>query len=136
VRRAVVAFSALLGACAAGPEVDLVGDGGAVVHAYTDVAFADTPEARAQGLVGHAPLGPDQAMMLDYPVVDQACITNASVDFPITAVFVDDAGGIVAVESLAAHDARIPCHDGVFRVLETDADGAALAGSAKSVVIQ
>lgn len=126
-------FALLLCSCAS-PEVDLVGGDGAVVHAYTNVAFADTSDARATGLVGHAPLGPDEAMMLDYPVVDQACITNAEVDFPITAVFVGASGGIVAVESLAAHDQRIPCHDAVLRVLETDADGAALAAAATEVV--
>lgn len=118
----------------ASPEVDLATSNGAVVHAYTAVAFAATPDARARGLVGHAPLAPDEAMMLDYPVVDQACITNAEVDFPITAIFVDASGGIVGVEPLAAHDARIPCHDGVLRVLETDANGAALAASAEEVV--
>jgi uncharacterized membrane protein (UPF0127 family) len=130
-RYAVVAVF-LLG-CGA-PEVDLVGGSGDVVHAYTNVAFAETPDARQQGLVGHAPLGPDEAMMLDYPVVDQACITNAEVDFPITAIFVDGAGGIVAVEPLDAHDARIPCHDGVLRVLETDAHGASFAAGATEVL--
>jgi len=123
-----------LGACAA-PEVDLT-DAGTVVHAYTSVSFADTPEARAHGLVGHAPLGPDEAMMLDYPVVDQACITNADVEFPITAIYIDSSGGIVAAESLAAHDARIPCHDGVLRVLETDASGASAAANATEVILR
>ena len=128
-----IAAALLLASCAS-PEVDLVAQGGAVVHAYTNVTFADDETARATGLVGHAPLAPDEAMMLDYPIVDQACITNEEVDFPIAAIFVDASGGIVAVESLDAHDARIPCHDGVLRVLETDAQGAALAASATEVV--
>lgn len=96
----------------------------------------ETPDERARGLVGHAPLGPDEAMLLDYPVVDQACITNAEVDFPITAIFVAASGDIVGVEPLAAHDARIPCHDGVLRVLETDAQGAALAAGAARVLLR
>jgi uncharacterized membrane protein (UPF0127 family) len=130
----LVALALLLCACG-GPEVDLA-DGGSVVHAYTNVAFAETPEARAHGLVGHAPLGAGDAMMLDFPVVDQACITNAAVDFPISAIYIDSNGGIVGVESLAAHDERIPCHDGVLRVLETNASGAALAASATEVVVR
>ena len=128
-----VAFAVILAGCAS-PEVDLASSDGAVVHAYTTVTFADTPDARAQGLVGHAPLGPNEAMLLDYPVVDQACITNADVDFPISAIFVDESGGIVGVESLSAHDTRIPCHDGVLRVLETDAQGASFAAGAARVL--
>ena len=131
-----LAALALLALCACGgPEVELA-DAGAVVHAYTSVSFADTPEARAHGLVGHAPLDADEAMMLDYPVVDQACITNADVDFPISVIYIDSSGGIVAIESLAAHDTRIPCHDGVLRVLETDATGASLAASATEVIVR
>ena len=132
--RSLVAFAVILCGCAS-PQVDLTA-GGATVHAYTNVSFAETPDARAQGLIGRAPLGPDEAMMLDYPVVDQACITNAEVDFPISAIYIDASGGIVAVESLAARDARIPCHDGVLRVLETDASGASLAQDATEVVIR
>jgi len=131
--KVAAAFVLLACACGGSPEVDLVG-GGSVVHAYTNVAFAETPDAREQGLIGHAPLGPGDAMMLDYPVVDQACITNEEVDFPITAIFVDASGGIVGVEPLEAHDTRIPCHDGVLRVLETDAQGATYAASATEVV--
>mgnify|MGYP001551094349 FL=1 len=132
--RSLAVLAVVLAGCAS-PEVDLTA-GGAIVHAYTNVAFAETPDARAQGLIGRAPLAPDEAMMLDYPVVDQACITNADVDFPISAIYIDSNGGIVAVESLAAHDARIPCHDGVLRVLETDASGAALARGATEVVVR
>ena len=132
--RSLAVLAVVLAGCAS-PEVDLTA-GGAIVHAYTNVAFAETPDARAQGLIGRAPLAPDEAMMLDYPVVDQACITNADVDFPISAIYIDSNGGIVAVESFAAHDARIPCHDGVLRVLETDASGAALARGATEVVVR
>ena len=124
--------AALLAACSGG-EVDLLGPDGAVVHAYTNVTYATTPDARAQGLVGHAALGPNDAMVLEYPVVDQACITNAQVDFAITAIFVDGSGEIVAVDSLAAHDTLVPCHDGVLDVVETDAAGATFATAASRV---
>jgi len=130
--RRVAAAAVLLAACG-GSEVDLVGPDGAVVHAYTNVEYATTPDARAQGLVGHAALGPSDAMVLEYPVVDQACITNAQVDFAITAIFVDANGTIVAVDSLAAHDALIPCHDGVLDVVETDSSGATFATAATRV---
>jgi len=124
--------AALLAACGGG-AVDLVGTDGAVTHAYTHVEYATTPDARAQGLAGHAALGPNDAMVLEYPVVDQACITNAQVDFAITAIFVDGSGKIVGVDSLAAHDARVPCHDGVLDVLETDSSGATFATGAARV---
>ncbi len=128
-----------LGLCACSPssgEVDLVAADGAVVRAFTHVEHATTPEARAQGLGGHAPLGPDDAMVLDYPVVDRACITNAPVGFPITAVFAAQDGRIVGVESFAANDARTPCHDGVLTVVETDTSGAASAAGAARVVVR
>ncbi len=124
--------AALLAACS-GREVDLVGPDGAVVHAYTTVEYATTPDARALGLIGHTALGPSDAMVLEYPVVDQACVTNAQVDCAITAIFVDGSGKIVAVDSLAAHDANIPCHGGVLDVVETDTSGATYAGAATSV---
>ncbi len=123
---------AVLAACS-GAEVDLVGPDSAVVHAYTNVEYATTPDARAQGLIGHAALGPNDAMVLEYPVVDQACITNAPVDFAITAIFVDGSGKIVGVDSLAAHDTNVPCHDGVLDVVETDTSGATYAAAAASV---
>jgi uncharacterized membrane protein (UPF0127 family) len=133
--RRIALAAAMLAACGGG-EVDLVGPDGAVVHAYTNVEYATTPDTRAQGLVGHAALGPSDAMVLEYPVVDQACITNAQVDFAITAIFVDGSGKIVGVDSLAAHDANIPCHDGVLDVVETDASGATFAAAASSVTFR
>lgn len=127
----------VLAACSpSSGEVDLVRADGSVVRRFTHVEHAVTPEARAQGLGGHAPLGPDDAMVLDYPVVDQACITNAPVSFPIAAVFAAADGTIVGVESFGANDARTPCHDGVLTVVEVDASGASSAAAAARVVIR
>jgi uncharacterized membrane protein (UPF0127 family) len=125
-------FLALLVSCAS-TSVDIISPNGEVIHAYGNVTIASTPDERAQGLVGHAPLDDDEAMVLAYPNVDQACITNADVDFPITAIFVAANETIVAVESLDAHDARIPCHDAVLDVIEVDASGASVASDASKV---
>jgi len=124
IARARLAFALLACAgCGLPPSVDLLAGDGRVVRTFDAIERVSTPEGRAKGLVGHAPLGPREAMVLDYPVVDAACITNAQVDFPIVAVFVASDGAIVAAEALTAHDARVPCHDGVLRVVEIDSGG-------------
>jgi len=105
------------------PSLELVRADGAVARAFDGVERATTPEARAQGLVGHAGLGPSDAMVLEYPVVDTACITNAHVTFPIVAVYVAQDGTIVATEPLAAHATSTPCHDAVRWVVEIDEGG-------------
>lgn len=93
---------------------------GMVLRECTEVELATTPDQRRIGLTGHAPLTPKQVMVLRYPVVDEACITNGSVSFPITATFVRADGG-VATERFEANDAPARCHPGVLDVYETDA---------------
>ncbi len=94
---------------------------GTVLRECTEVELATTPDQRRLGLTGHAPLTPKQVMVLRYPVVDEACITNGSVSFPITATFVRADGGVVATERFGANDAPARCHPGVLDVYETDA---------------
>ncbi len=141
MRRAAFALPLVVAACGGdgagdGARVELERADGSVLRAFTDVARAATPEDRARGLVGRGPLTRDAAMVLDYPVVDEACITNAEVDFPITAVFVTTDGAVRGVESLAAHDARVPCHEGVITVVEADADARADAAAAARVRVR
>lgn len=129
----------LLSATACSPssgEVDLVGASGVVQRRFTQVEHAATPDTRARGLTGHAPLGADDAMVLDYPLVDQACITNEAVSFPITVIFADAKGAIVGVESLAGGDTRVPCHDGVLTVVEVDANAIVAAKLSTAVVVR
>lgn len=94
---------------------------GSVLRECTEVELATTPDERRVGLTGHAPLTAKQVMVLRYPVVDEACITNGSVSFPITATFVRADGGVVATERFAANEAPARCHPGVLDVYETDA---------------
>jgi uncharacterized membrane protein (UPF0127 family) len=140
VTRAGGLVALALAACAAdapaGPRVDLLRADGSLVRELLSVERVDTPDGRARGLIGHVPLGPDGALVLDYPVVDQACITNAEVEFPITVVFAAAGGAVRAVESLAAHDARAPCHDGVLTVVELAADARSDADRAARVVVR
>jgi uncharacterized membrane protein (UPF0127 family) len=138
IRRALALAAALAG-CAgeeAGARVELRGAGGAVVGSFAVVARLDTPEGRARGLVGRAPLGPDEALVLDYPVVDEACVTNAEVGSPITVVFAGADGAVRGVESLAAHDARVPCRPAVLTVVELAATARAAADAASRVLVR
>lgn len=117
------AFLALLFGAGCGPVVVFFDAQGAELRAFHSVTVADTPSARARGVIGRSALGADDAMLLRYPVVDEACITNAQVDFPLTAVFVRADGGVIASEALAAHDARVPCHGDTLTVVEVDEAG-------------
>ncbi len=111
--------AALLWGC--GPPVRLLDAKGGVLRECTSVDYATTPEARQLGLGKHAPLDQTQLLVLRYPVVDEACITNGPVSFPIVALFVDGAGGVLAVERFAAKESAPRCHRGVADVLELEA---------------
>lgn len=132
------ARTVLLGLALAGcggdrrPALVLLREDGAVVRRFERVAFASLPDERARGLSGRpAPLAFDEALVLEFPVVDEACVTNAAVGFPITALFVDERHAVLAAEPLGAADARAPCHAGTLRVIEIDEGGAAGATRAE-----
>lgn len=109
----------VLGGC--GPSLQLVDANGVVLRECRDVEYATTPSARQQGLGARTSLTPDQALVLRYPVVDEACITNAPVGFPIATLFVDAAGAVIAVERFEARESKARCHPGVLDVVEVDA---------------
>lgn len=87
-------------------------------------AFETHSEAELRaGLAGIAPLAPDEALVLVYPLETDACITNAPVSYAIDAAFVDASGEVVAIErAIAAGDATDRCHARTARVVETRAD--------------
>jgi uncharacterized membrane protein (UPF0127 family) len=94
---------------------------GRVLRECTEVELATSPEARQQGLGGRQALSKNQVLVLRYPVVDEACITNSPVAFPIAAVFADADGGVVAVERFEAREAKARCNRGVLDVFEVEA---------------
>lgn len=110
----------LLVGCGGGASVRFSGADGSVLRECTQVEEATTPDARRLGLSGHPPLTARQVLVLRYPVVDDACITNGSVEFAITATFVDADGGVVGTERFAANESTARCHPGVLDVYETD----------------
>lgn len=136
--RGLLAAVALAGLAAAGcgggdcdADVHLEGLGSARLASFcADVAA--TAEARRTGLRGRAPLGPDEALLLVYPVEDPGgvCIRNTGVAFPIDALFVDARGMVVRRElGVPANDPTVRCSEApTDRVLEVAA-GAAPAGT-------
>ena len=68
------------------------------------------------------PLGPDEALLLPFPIEDRICIVNDGVGFAIDALYASGDGTVVAIErAIPAGDAEPRCHDGVQRVVETSA---------------
>ena len=124
----------LLLGCGGSTPVRFFGSDGALLRECTQVEEATTPDARRLGLSGRAPLTPREVLVLRYPVVDEACITNGSVGFAITATFVDADGGVVGTERFAANESAARCHRGVLDVYETDvtlADGVTRVSSSR-----
>lgn len=91
-------------------------DGAELLRLCAEVATSEA--ARREGLAGHAPLGPDEALLLRFPVTGELCIHNAGVDFPIDALFLDEAGVVRASERFEADEPAARCHPAVADVLE------------------
>lgn len=97
--------------------------GGTLFSACAQVA--STAQERARGLMGSAPLGEHEALWLQWPTSVEACIHNVGVSFAIDAVFVDEAGLVMAVErSIPANDPTVRCHTMTRHVIEVRAGGA------------
>lgn len=131
------ALLGLLSSCASDPpeSLRLARADGTTLRVFDDVSHARESDTRARGLSGAPALADDQAMVLDFPVVDEACITNRDVAFGIVAIYAGPAGEVLAVESFSAHDARIVCHDGVLTVVELGGGAASAASAAARVVL-
>lgn len=87
-----------------------------------EVEVARSEADRRRGLADHAGLGPGQGLVLEAPVEDELCVTNAPVSFAIDAAFADGEGSIVAVErAVPAGDGSPRCHRRARWILETAA---------------
>ena len=118
-------------ACAPQTTVALVTSGGPRTFA---VSVARTAAERQRGLAGTAPLAPGRGLLLAFPTTDTLCIHNATVGYPIDAVFVGAGGAVVAVEAgIPAGDAANRCHGPADRVLEVAAGQATGATGPVSV---
>ena len=106
------------GCCPPGTSAERVVSPGGAARLSVCAEVAGTEAARQRGLAGHAPLGTGGGLLLPFPSAGQVCIANGEVTFPIDAVYVDDGGQVVAVETFAAGETTQGCHDGVRRVLE------------------
>ena len=71
-----------------------------------DVAIADTPESRQQGLEPYGYLKPDEGMLFifEQEVQDPFTMANCAIDLDI--IFIDDEGEVVDVKSVQAYDEK------------------------------
>lgn len=71
-----------------------------------DVAVADTPESRQQGLEPYGYLKPDEGMLFifEQEVQDSFTMANCAIDLDI--IFIDDEGEVVDVKSVQAYDEK------------------------------
>ena len=69
-----------------------------------DVAVADTPESRQQGLEPYGYLKPDEGMLFifEQEVQDPFTMANCAIDLDI--IFIDDEGEVVDIKSAQAYD--------------------------------
>jgi uncharacterized membrane protein (UPF0127 family) len=112
-----------LASCACGERAFSIEASPAALSACAGVA--STAQDRARGLIGRAPLSDREALWLEWPTSVEACIANAGVSFAIDAVFVDEAGLVLAVErAIPADDPAVRCHAMTRHVIELRADAA------------
>lgn len=72
-----------------------------------------------EGLRGREPLGPNEGLLLTFPIEDEICIVNDGVAFDLDVAYASAAGEIVAVErAVPAGDASLRCHGTTRDVLE------------------
>lgn len=71
-----------------------------------------------QGLRGAPKLAPDQGLVLDYPVVSEACVTMDGMEQPLDAVFVGDDGRVLRTACGLVAGSEAVCQKGTAFVLE------------------
>lgn len=99
---------------------------------------AASEDERRRGLRGHAPLAPDEALLIALPrELDDICVVNGGVSFDIDAILARADGIIVAIErSIPAGDDTARCHDGIHWIAETAAGRAASAAPGDRLLIE
>jgi uncharacterized membrane protein (UPF0127 family) len=86
-----------------------------------DVAIADTPESRQQGLEPYGYLKPDEGMLFvfDQESTDYFTMENCAIDLDI--IFIDSDGAVIEVHSVKAYDDNpIICSEPYLFVLEVN----------------
>lgn len=107
-------------------RVERADSGQVLLEAHADLAI--TADERRQGLRGHAPLAPGEALLLILPRELEICIVNSGVGFAIDAIYARESGNILAVErAIPADDGTARCHLDVRWVVETAAGEAGAA---------
>ncbi len=103
-----------------GPDCDeLRIERGSELVASFCVTHAVTESERRQGLAGSSGLAPSDALVIEFPLEGDACITNAPVTFAIDIAFAGDDGVVRRIDrSIAAGDATSRCEPATRRVLE------------------
>ncbi|MCA9516306.1 MAG: DUF192 domain-containing protein [Myxococcales bacterium] len=87
-------------------------------HLAVCAQIARTEAARRAGLAGVA-LGDGEVLVIEFPVVGEACIHNAPVGYAIDAAFVDGEGAVTRVlRGVPARDEALVCEPIVARVVE------------------
>lgn len=102
--------------CGDRAQVTLTPEGLPAVTRCAPIARSD--EARRAGLRAIDPLGPDDALVLRYPMAVKACITTAVIDHAIDAVFVGDDGVVSHVACARGPDDPTVCHPDTVDVIE------------------
>ena len=104
---AVVLVTATLGACARGPRIEIVGDGGAV-RTVVSVEIADTSASREYGLMFRRHLDEDSGMIFVFKTVEHQQFWMKNTIIPLDMIFADGDGKIVGVVSKAEPFSETP----------------------------
>lgn len=96
------------------------------------VELADTPEARAKGLMFRRSMPPDHGMLFDFEVEQPVAFWMKNTPLPLDMLFIDAKGVIARIEAGATPYSETPIPSGrpVRAVLELNAGTAARLGIA------
>lgn len=96
------------------------------------VELADTPEARAKGLMFRRSMPPDHGMLFDFEVEQPVAFWMKNTPLPLDMLFIDARGVIARIEADATPYSETPIPSGrpVRAVLELNAGTAARLGIA------
>ncbi len=87
--------------------------------------MARTEAERRAGLVSRPALAEGEGLLIEFPLVGEACLTSEGMAYDLDALFLSDDGGVLALERLEIDDTTPRCVDGVASALEVRAGEAA-----------
>ena len=87
--------------------------------------MARTEAERRAGLANRPPLAEGEGLLIEFPLVGEACLTSEGMTYDLDAVFLDDDGTVLDIEKLPIEDTTPRCVDGVTTALEVRAGEAA-----------